>query len=611
MPVLFRRSVKSIIINELILGQTMHRYLFILLLGIGLLITLSTGLDAKNYTIDKVRVVAEIQQNGQVKITEYRTYTFDGSYSQANYELSRRGFDQVSNISVTENDQVYILSESELPGTFFIDERNRSIDIIWNYEAEDETKTFVISYLLDSAIIVGPKDAEFFWTYLSDDWERATQSLKVELTLPGSHNDSAMGWVYGSSEKVKIDFTSNGFVLESLERLNKPNEISVRYIFPSSLISTPVTHADFNLTQVLDEENRREQQMLQELAFEESMTPFVRSFSIILIAMSLILFFVMYSRFGKRHSPAQQIPDVSFRPPTDLKPAVASWLIYSRQVVPNALAATLFDLARQGFYVIKEEMETTKVFKKEKQVVVLDFVDPQPDTSNLTEFEKSLLDFLIERRKEDNRLDKMFSATNTRLSSWYMEWSKLVSKAGKALDLIDPESLKGMKYSMLIQSMILILAIVLFVLVQIPEPVAAGLLGFVMILASFSIQRYKPDGQELYQRFYSYRNGLKMAAKQRLVSQSSFGSSPKDIHMIFAVAFAITGKKLESVLSHLDVDETTLHWMLFSGNPTYGTSAIVKSIGQVTSSVVTSTTTFSGAGASAGVAGGGAGGGAR
>jgi len=589
----------------------MRRYVFNLMLGFGIFLILSNGLVAKNYTIDNVRVLAEILQNGQVRITEYRTYSFDGSYSQANYELSRRGFDQVSDISVSEFDQEYILSESELPGTFFFEERNRSVDIIWNYVAEDESKTFVISYILDGAIIVGPNDAEFFWTYLSDDWERATQSLQVELKLPESHNDDAVGWVYGSSEKVKIDFTGTGFILESLERLNKPNEISVRYIFPSRLISAAVTDPDFSLALVLDEEYQLELQRQEELAFEESITPFVRSVSIMLITISLILFFVLYNKFGKRHHPAQQIPEVSFLPPTDLKPAVASWLIYSRQVVPNALAATLFDLARQGFYVIKEETATTKVFKKEKQVVVLELVEPQPDTSKLTEFEISLLAFLIERSKEENKLDKMFSSTNTKLSSWYMEWSKLVSKAGKSMDLIDQVSVKGMKYSMFVQFLIMALAVAMIIIVQIPEPVIAALLGFVMILVSFSIQRYKPQGQELYKRFYSYRNGLKMAAKQRLVSQSSFGNTPKDMHMIYAVAFAITGKKLESVLSHLDMDETTMHWMLFSGNPTYGTSAIVKSIGQVTSSVVTSTTTFSGAGASAGVAGGGAGGGAR
>lgn len=581
------------------------------LLGIGLMVLLSSIVTAKNYTIDNVRVIAEILQNGQVKITEYRTYTFDGSYSQANYELSRRGFDQVSEIRVSEDDQIYILSDSELPGTYFIDERNRSIDIIWNYKAEDESRTFVISYLLDGAIVVGPDYSEFFWTYLSDDWERATQSLYVELTLPGNHESDAYGWVYGSSEKVSIDFLSNGFMLESLERLNRPNDVSVRYVFPTNLVSSAVTHPDFSLAQVLNEEDQRELDRKQDEAWEEAVTPYIRVFSVFFIALSLVSFFMFYNKYGKRHHPLQQIPEVLFRPPTDLKPAVASWLIYSRNVVPNALAATLFDLARLGFFVIKEKNETTKILKKEKQVVVLDLVEPQPNTDKLTDYEKSLLTFIIDRCKEDNRLDKIFSSTNTKISSWYMKWSKLVANEGKALDLIDPESVKGMKYSMVVQFIILVFSITMFVLVQIPDPAIAGLLGFVMFLVSFSIQRYKPHGQELYKKFYSYRNGLKMAAKQRLVSQSSFGSTPKDMHMIYAVAFAITGKKLESVLSHLDVDENTMHWILFSGNPAMGTSAIVRSIGHVTTSVVTSTTTFSGAGATAGVAGGGAGGGAR
>ena len=589
----------------------MRRYLINVALGTALMFVLSTRVVAKNYTIDTVRVIAEILQNGQVRITEYRTYSFDGSYSQANYELSRRGYDQISEISVSEGGQVYILSESELPGTFSIEERNQSINVIWNYKAVDESKTFVISYNLDGALIVGPDYTEFFWTYLSDDWERATQVLNVELRLPASHNDEGFGWVYGSAEKINIQFTQTGFILDSLERLNKPNEISVRYIFPSRLISAAVTHPDFSLSQVFNQENQRERERLEKLAFEEALSPFVRSFSIILMVMSVVLFFVMYNKYGKRHHPSQQIPEVSFRPPAELKPAIASWLVYSRQVVPNALAATLLDLARQGFFVLKEQTETTKVFKKEKQVVVLELVVPQPDISKITDYEKSLLDFIIERSQEDNRLDKIFSATNNKISSWYVEWSKLVSSHGKAMELVDPESVKGMKYSMFIQFLILVFSMALFALVQIPDPVIAGLLAFTMLLVSFSIQRYKPHGQELYKKFYSYRNGLKMAAKQRLVNSSSLGSLPKDMHMIYAVAFAFTGKNLESILSHLDLDENTMHWMLFGGYQAFGTSGLVKSIGHVTTSVVTSTTSFSAAGATAGVAGGGAGGGAK
>lgn len=589
----------------------MRRYLINVALGTALMFVLSTRVVAKNYTIDTVRVFAEILQNGQVKINEYRTYTFEGSYSQANYELKKRGFDQASDFTVTEGENVYILSESELPGTFSIEERTHSINIIWNYKAVDESRTFVISYILDGALIVGPDYTEFFWTYLSDDWERETQVLNVELRLPASRNDEGYGWVYGSSEKVNIQFTQTGFILDSLERLKKTNEISVRYLFPSRLISAVVTHPDFSLSQVFNQENQREREWQEKLAFEEAVSPFVRSFSIILIVMSMVLYVVMYNKFGKRHHPSQQIPEVSFRPPAELKPAIASWLVYSRQVVPNALAATLLDLARQGFFVLKEQTETTKVFKKEKQVVVLELVVPQPDSSKITDFEKSLLDFIIERSQEDNRLDKIFSATNNNISTWYLEWSKLVSSYGKAMELVDPESVKGMKYSMFIQFLILVFSMALFALVQIPDPVIAGLLAFTMLLVSFSIQRYKPHGQELYKKFYSYRNGLKMAAKQRLVNSSSLGSLPKDMHMIYAVAFAFTGKNLESILSHLDLDENSMHWMLFGGYQAFGTSGLVKSIGQVTTSVVTSTTSFSAAGASAGVAGGGAGGGAK
>ncbi|HAC16179.1 MAG TPA: hypothetical protein DCE78_09600 [Bacteroidetes bacterium] len=578
---------------------------------ITLLFFISIEVQAKSYKVERVVIEARIQPDGSVFYKEIRTYNFDGSYSKANYELSKRGFDSIRDVTISENGIPFILSDSDYPGTYSIRERNRTIDITWNYDAEDESKSFEISYLIEGGLVVGPYDTEFFWTYLSDRWETGTESLEVRVYLPDSLDPQRQfTWVRGSDAKVVLQKLQDGFQVQSIERFTKHNEIAVRLIFPSSLIDSPVTDADFSLEDVLADEAALEQRAIEAQERREVLLPFGRAAGVLIILLSIFFWIVRYRKYGVKHQSGKKAPDVIFKAPVPLKPALASWLIYSRNVVAYALAATLFDLARKGFYVLEEDQIETKFLKKEKTIVYLKKPETIPSTEGLYKFELMLMEFLDEKIAENPRLDKIFKSTDSKLTKWYSKWSKSLGDEGKAMNLIEPESKSQMKKMMLLQAFFMVVSGALAILVLTPELIVALAISFTMFIASFAIMRYTPQGQLLFDNFKAYYNGLKMAAKRASDGFPSYTKENLDMHMIYAIGFGITGKKLESLLSSMNFQQDDVSWMYFSTNSQFGMSSVIHSISSVTNSVVTTTTSFSGAGASAGSAGGGAGGGA-
>ena len=576
-----------------------------------LLLFNSIDVQSKSYKVERVVIEAQIQSDGSVLYKEIRTYNFDGSYSKANYELSKRGFDSIRNVTVSENGVPFILSDSEYPGTYSIRDRNRTVDITWNYDAEDEIKSFEISYLIEGGLVVGPYDSEFFWTYLSDRWETGTEELQIRVYLPDFvDQDRMFTWVRGSESKVSIQKFQDGFQVNSIDRFTKHNEVAVRLIFPSSLITSPVTDSDFSLEKILDDELAREQRAVAAQERREVLLPFGRSAGVLIILLSIYFWIVRYRKYGVKHQSGQKAPDVVFKAPVPLKPAIASWLIFSRNVVANALAATLFDLARRGFYVLEEDQIETKFLKKEKTVVFLKKLDSIPSTEGLHEFELMLIEYLDEKIAVDPRLDKIFSSTDSKLAKWYAKWSKSLSNEGKSLNLIEPESKTQMKKLMLLQAFFMLVSGSLAIIVTTPELIVALFVSFTMFIASFALIRYTPQGQLLYDNFKAYYNGLKIAAKRASDGFPSYKKENLDMHMIYAIGFGITGKKLEALLASMNFEQDDVSWMYFSTNSHVGMSSVLQSISSVTNSVVTTTTSFSGAGASAGAAGGGAGGGA-
>ncbi len=101
--------------NILVTGLTIA---LLLLFGVGQ----TSTLYAKSYTIPVIKVDVQVLANGNVRITEHRSYQFDGSYSWADYRLPLQGYEAISNIQVSENGQSLSTKTVRIPVHFWCSE---------------------------------------------------------------------------------------------------------------------------------------------------------------------------------------------------------------------------------------------------------------------------------------------------------------------------------------------------------------------------------------------------------------------------------------------------------------------------------------------------------
>jgi uncharacterized membrane protein len=582
-------------------------------------------LHAKDYRIVHADIQSVVHSDGSIIYTELRTYYFQGSFSQADYIMPRRGFTEIRDIQVAENGVAYTRTDrGREEGTFYIAESSSRIEIVWNFRAKDEYRTFEISYVLDGALIVGPDYSEFTWTYLSNRWERQTEQLTVNFVLDAGDEDTVHNWVRGAADRIRLRATQNGFELNSNAFISRNSIVEVRSVFPSSVVAdAAVTHPDFSLQTALDQEEDR---ALLELQRAERRAIWVARGQVtgwILILLSLASFISIYIRHGRWHQFGSQAPIQLYEPPMLIPPAVAGKMLYSSGTEAYLLTATLFDLARRGYFKLFETTIKQKSAKaKPKQTLVIQFSDESPSTDNLLSYERHMVDFLTKAmianrvslaalfesdhigkaQKERNPGLYDMNIKSREVTTWYQDWIKELTTYMTRFKWYEPNSTKWMVVNMMIQAVLTSGAVILLVQAFVPVVMIALMLCIVMFIMSMAIRRRTPEAQLEHDKWVAYRKGLIEGRPQDLQSGDA------SYHLIYAIALFITGKKFVRAVEGFSTDSTSLEWIYFSHVGVFNPAFIASSVSNITAST---TSSFSAGGASVGVAGGGAGGGAR
>lgn len=571
-----------------------------------LIICTAFSVLAKDYSIPEIQIDVQVNTDGTVTVTEHRTYVFDGSYTWANYRLPKSGYSAIREITVSENGEPFINLNTEEPGSFLIEESNKAYNIKWFYRAEDETRTFSVSYILEEAIVIGPDWSEFFWTYAASGREKSTEIIGIMLQLPESVPPSDLHhWVREPAWAINATTFENGLEFRGLD-ISRKQAVIIRTVFPSSVFNSQVTVTDsafsvekaeqeeFRIREIkrLEAEEEREAQML---AWE--VLPFISGFSI-------LIFVYFYRKYGSRHK-INISTNQSILLPGREKPAAIGWLIHHRTVTHGLLMATLLDLARRGYLSLKEnEPEDEGWFDSKKSYFTIHPTDPTP-VAELSGYEQSLFVFVLNRiDTEGHKLEDIFKFEDSKVYKWFYRWKDELKDYCKAREWIDKESYKGMYWNLGLQSVLVVLSAIGIFLIHPLMSIAIGV-SFVMLFLSLLIVRRTPKGQELYKRWRNYIEALKNA-KEYSLSKELLG-----LHFIYSIAFGIGKKHIETIFEQNPQAATTLYWIVILPGSKSSPADVAASFSNLaaTTSSTASGGNFGG-GATAGSAGGGASGGA-
>ena len=571
---------------------------------------IASAVSASDYTIPKVSVTVDIMEDGTVSVSEQYTYHFDGAFSWAEVSVPFAGFSEIRNIRVSEPGAQYINENSEEAGTFSVTKRDRSVDVRWHYSAEDTSRVFTLSYELTDAIVIGPEYSEFYRNYLSASRDKSTEEFDVTITFPAPiEADQLYAWSQISGQREKIS-NSDGTIFQEANNISRRQTAIIRAVFPTSLFDmtrVQVTHPNFTLEQVLDEEESiriEAEERAERDAFYASITQEV---TIIISLLSIVLFIFLYRRYGSRHSTGTVSDRETLVIPDQNPPALVGRFLTSSMTTGNHLVATIFDLARRGWFTIREkepeEEKTSGWFStgnSGKNEFIISKAEDTP-SNDLKGYENMAVEFVSERIENgDNTFSEIFSGGDSKTAKWYTKWQKKVKESFDDMEWIDKTSYRGLYLNIAGQSALLAAAIWLIIFGSEFALIAIGITGL-MLLGSFAIVRRTKSGEEVYKRWKSYLKGLKNADKRTVRMETL------DRHFIYATAFHLSEKQINTLIeSNGQTSAQLFPWIILMQGSVHTPATVASSVSALASSGTTSFSGVSGGtGATAGSVSGG------
>lgn len=577
----------------------MTRYAFLLII-----LWIPLSLSARDYTIPRINIQAEIEPDATIRYVEERLYRFDGEYSFAYYTLPLEGFEAIENIRVRQNGRALVNDDSESPGTFKVQKNRNELRITWFFETSGITEhLFTIQYDLKEALVKGPDVSEWFWIFLSERLDRTPENFRTRISLPEIIPENEWHvWLRNTPGHINKRIDGNLLYLEG-EGFSSSDRVIARIVFPTTVLpDAEITDPAFGLDQAIGEEEawveaqRRERQMFM----------LGTGLLIILVPASLFLYVWFYRRYGRRHKPRNDIQKIRYSPPSDHPPALIRMLILGPLVSePDklGLGITLFDLARRGYYRIVEKTGEKKFLGSETPYYHLEKTGKKPE-NNLSAWERELLDKVNKRIDEGvHRLDKVLDWSDKSSRKWWKAWRKLFKKSVLEQEWFDSTSGKAMIFYLMAQFPFLLAMIAVTLLAG--RIGIAGLIFMAMMMAlSLTLPKRTQKGENLFVEWSAYRKALKKGPNR------SFQQEEMGHHFVNAIALGLTKKQLEKRLSGIEAGSPIFLWVI----PLTTASSPAEMASGLSTLASSGTSSFSGVsgvgGASAGSAGGGAGGGA-
>lgn len=431
---------------------------------------------AKDYYFPEVRAQYQINKDGSIDVKELRTYSFDGSFSWADIYIpltvSRKDYNHkvsVTNFKILEDGKEIITVPDIKEGKFYA---------LWNYNAYNEDKTFVISYRLNNAIGGGRNYDEFYWQVIGDSWVKRTEHAEFEVTFgPEIPRNQVYVFAHGP-ENGKFDFANDNKVKFTVDSIRPNQFIELRLVFPSGFVDSFKT-SDKNLEQVFVEEKSIQGQT----AFKALVKNLILWAVLTLTFLWFVYWVFAWFKYGREYK--FETPKYLFDPPSDMPPALVEVLLSQNSVVSmRSFTATLFDLARRKYLVLlsRRYLKRVLVFTSSKYDYAIKFKVSEKEINadkKLLQFEKTFLRELlgvVSILPEDEAIGFGVKLTDHVVTfndlkkhmkkresyKFWLKWQKEVKDEGEKRGFLEQGSVRKNTYFWLSAILVIVLNVLVF-----------------------------------------------------------------------------------------------------------------------------------------------------
>ncbi|MHB1340888.1 MAG: DUF2207 domain-containing protein [Coriobacteriia bacterium] len=573
---------------------------------------------AKSYTMPSVSIDAVVEQNGDVVITESRTFDFSGSFSWVQWKMLMTNSDGIEILSVTgpTGDYRWVQTEGEGAGTYTFWDDGSAVYLKLFHGTEDAEATFVITYRAIGAAKRWSDTGELYWQFIGDESEVGVGSARIAIHLPGRFGtDDVLAWAHGPLTGTVYP-RDGGLVEVTIDDLPPYTFVEPRVLFPAdSLAAAPLIDAP-RRAEVLAEEATLADEA--NVARREARVAATAGYGLGVGAPLLALLgaFALWWKHGRERK--SSYPGGYFRElPSDLPPAVVGALWRFGTIGDAETVATLMDLSNRGVITVEPEHETTNSLFGPKTETTYKMTLDSSGWDSLRPFEKELLSFLFTTIASGDTLTiaELKAAAKSRpqtFATGMTDWRNSVELEADRQGFF--ESTGGtLKWVLIVGAMFLgIIAFFSSGFVESWWPFALGIPSAIGV-AIFGVQmpRRAPAANELYWKYRGLRDYLRDFS--RLDEAPPTHVVLWEHFLVMAVVFGIAEEviaamqvKIPQILNDPGLAHTA--WWVTSGQG-YASPMAAFSSGFASAAQVASSQMSSSSGGGGGFSGGGGGGG--
>jgi len=318
------------------------------ILLVTLLVTLGlTGVtQAQDQSLywDRFDVKITVLPNGDFAVEEIQTIVFTSGqfhFGYRNIPLARA--DEITDVQVWEGNRQY----NQAGGgdyTFSTSESDGDLNIRWNFPyTSNSTHTYTLRYTVRGGLRYYPDGDQLFWKAVYADRDFPVYNSVVTVRLPEGATAGPVASY--DTESTIVGEGGQLVTFTASETIDSGQEFEVRVQFPHGIVggTAPSWQAGYDRRAEWDEKYKP--------ALDLGLAVLGGFFLVGGVA-ALILWWYLRGRDPKVTLPATFLAE----PPSDAPPGVAGTLV-DEQADMEDIIATLVDLARRGFLVIREEQK--------------------------------------------------------------------------------------------------------------------------------------------------------------------------------------------------------------------------------------------------------------
>ena len=345
---------------------------------------------ADTYSLPQVNVQAQVAENGDLYVTEARTFSFEdevnGVFWTIPFARNQQGASSyVQVLDVYAADAPGEQSEAELrrsarafslapraeegdADVYTTEEQDGALTLkVFTPHGDGDTAVVWVSYVVYGAVMAWQDTGELYWKYVGDAWEEDADNVQLTVTFAGAASGTPAStgadgatlraWGHGSYEgEVALDVSDPQapYVALSTPRVQAGQFAEVRVAFPLDWVPDLNVAGGERLDTMIAEETAWAEQANAERERARAIvvvgTAALTGASAVLLAVSLVV-------RRKFQSPKPVFEETYFRdvPSTD-HPAVLSALEADGSVEDRAFIATLMKLTDDRVIQIGHEM---------------------------------------------------------------------------------------------------------------------------------------------------------------------------------------------------------------------------------------------------------------